>query len=38
MLCLAWRAVCHLQQKPPDREDLLAWIAADQWKSRLVSI
>lgn len=35
MLCLAWRAVCFLEGKPPERNSLLAWIAADHWKSRL---
>lgn len=38
MLCLAWRAACHLEQRPPERSYLLAWIAADQWKSRLISM
>lgn len=35
MLCLAWRAVCFLESKQPDRDSLLAWVAADHWKSRL---
>lgn len=35
MLCLAWRAVCFLEGRPPDRESLLAWVAADHWKFRL---
>lgn len=38
MLCLAWRSVCHLQGRQPEREDLLAWVAAGDWKSRLLSI
>lgn len=35
MLCLAWRAVCFLEGKQPERNGLLAWIAAEHWKSRL---
>jgi maleate cis-trans isomerase len=37
MLCLAWRAACHLENRKPDRDDLLSWIAAGEWKSRLLS-
>ncbi len=35
MLCLAWRAACFLEGKQPSRDNLLAWVAADHWKSRL---
>jgi maleate isomerase len=38
MLCLAWRGICHLQGRQTEREDLLAWVAARDWKSRLPSI
>jgi len=35
MLCLAWRLVCAAQRRKPERENLLAWMGAEHWGTRL---